>query len=206
MNKNFLSKKSWHTGSMQHMEKVWKAEQRAAAEAKKTEELRRQLEKEKQMDEILAVRDGGRRTERLEWMYRGTRPEHSAEEFALGKAVEPERVAKEDVRTQCSRLWMMGTLANSMICRRRRQQLSTPSLFQSKASSATQDAWSKLMEDPLLAIKRQEKDKLAEVVNNPMKRMAITAKVRREHSRFIIVRITSPDLDCVAQGDGHLEG
>jgi hypothetical protein len=52
MNKGYLSKKSWHTGSLRHIEKVWKAEQRAEDEAKRIAELKKELEEERELQQL----------------------------------------------------------------------------------------------------------------------------------------------------------
>lgn len=52
---NFLNKKTWHPARPQNLEEVWKREQKAAAEAKKTEELRRQLEEERKRSEFVQM-------------------------------------------------------------------------------------------------------------------------------------------------------
>jgi len=49
---SFLAKKSWHTATMRHMEKVWLAEQRAASEEKKMAELRQELAEEREMEAL----------------------------------------------------------------------------------------------------------------------------------------------------------
>lgn len=53
----------WHPGSFRNTEKVWKKEQEAAAEDRKLEELRKQLEDEKKANEYveLAAAAGHRR-------------------------------------------------------------------------------------------------------------------------------------------------
>lgn len=45
-------KKSWHPQTLRNVEKVWKAEQKAEAEAKKIEQLRRELEEERAREEM----------------------------------------------------------------------------------------------------------------------------------------------------------
>ena len=72
MNKNFLSKKSWHTGSLKHIEKVWKAEQKDSEERKKTELLKRELAEENRMYELkkmAEVASGKPQIEKVDWMY-----------------------------------------------------------------------------------------------------------------------------------------
>lgn len=48
----FLNKKGWHTGSLRNIENVWKAEQKHGAEQKKLEELRKQIQEERDRDEF----------------------------------------------------------------------------------------------------------------------------------------------------------
>lgn len=45
-------KKSWHPQTLRNVEKVWKAEQKAEAETKKIEQLRRELEEERAREEM----------------------------------------------------------------------------------------------------------------------------------------------------------
>jgi hypothetical protein len=52
---NFLNKKTWHPARPQNLEEVWKREQKAAAEAKKAEELRKQLEEERKRSEFVQM-------------------------------------------------------------------------------------------------------------------------------------------------------
>ena len=51
----FLNKKTWHPGSFQNQEEVWKREQEALREKRKLEELRKQIEEERGKEELLAV-------------------------------------------------------------------------------------------------------------------------------------------------------
>lgn len=45
-------KKSWHPQTLRNVEKVWKAEQKAEAESKKIEQLRKELEEERAREEM----------------------------------------------------------------------------------------------------------------------------------------------------------
>ena len=45
-------KKSWHPQTLRNVEKVWKAEQKAEAEAKKIDQLRRELDEEREREEM----------------------------------------------------------------------------------------------------------------------------------------------------------
>ena len=45
-------KKSWHPQTLRNVEKVWKAEQKAEAETKKIDQLRRELDEEREREEM----------------------------------------------------------------------------------------------------------------------------------------------------------
>jgi len=103
MNKNFLSKKSWHTGSFKHIEKVWKAEQAHAQEEKRLQELRKQLERERELQTLSQIKDdyssGPKKTQRLDWMYeQPMQKQTDSEEYMMGKPIEEEKT-KEDLKT-----------------------------------------------------------------------------------------------------------
>jgi len=48
----FLAKKSWHTSNLNNQERVWLAEQKAAAEEKKMKELQKQIKLEREREEF----------------------------------------------------------------------------------------------------------------------------------------------------------
>ena len=51
----FLNKKTWHPGRIDNQEKVWKKEEDARKESSRLEDLRTQLEEERQHEELLSV-------------------------------------------------------------------------------------------------------------------------------------------------------
>ena len=53
----FLNKKGWHTGSLRNIENVWKAEQKHEAEQKKLEELRKQIQEERERNEFRLLQE-----------------------------------------------------------------------------------------------------------------------------------------------------
>ena len=90
----FLSKKSWHTKNLANQEKVWMAEQRKEAETQKTKELAKQIQQEREQDELekISGKKGTRLDRGIDWMYQGNTgdlakedAEKQAEEFLLGK-------------------------------------------------------------------------------------------------------------------------
>ena len=52
MSLKFLAKKSWHTTTINNVERVWIAEQKAEKEGKKLAELQKQIEEERQIKEL----------------------------------------------------------------------------------------------------------------------------------------------------------
>jgi len=90
----FLSKKSWHTKNKSNQEKVWIAEQKKEQETAKATELAREIQQEREAEELnriagkKSIKDRG-----IDWMYsEGTstelakeQAEKEAEQFLLGK-------------------------------------------------------------------------------------------------------------------------
>jgi DNA-binding helix-hairpin-helix protein with protein kinase domain len=64
-------KKSWHPGTLKNQEKVWKLKQKLIDEKNKLEQLKKELQEEKDREELERLRTGKRKKEqdRLEWMY-----------------------------------------------------------------------------------------------------------------------------------------
>jgi len=154
MHKNFLAKKSWHTGSLKHMEKVWKAEQHHEEEDRKVRELKRELEEEQKIYDLKRLQEsvsGKPTTERLEWMY-VVRKGPTPEDYLLGNASASsltstdEQKELEALRTgsQPGALWLQDS------------------------ANPTQDAANKVRDDPLLEIRRSEQRSLKEILSNPV--------------------------------------
>lgn len=49
---SFLGKKSWHVGSLKMQERVWKKEEEAAQEKKRTEEMKKHIQEERERSEL----------------------------------------------------------------------------------------------------------------------------------------------------------
>lgn len=91
----FLSKKSWHTKNLSNQEKVWMAEEKKKVEDAKTSELARQIQQEREQDELDEMAGKKRIMDRgIDWMYHGHEKqsevaredaEKKAEEYLLGK-------------------------------------------------------------------------------------------------------------------------
>jgi hypothetical protein len=93
MSLEFLSKKSWHTKNLGNQEKVWIAEQRAIQEESRVQELQRQIQSDREQEEMNRItgqdKKKGTIDKGIDWMYSeggGMKTaEDFNEEFLLGK-------------------------------------------------------------------------------------------------------------------------
>jgi hypothetical protein len=103
----FLSKKSWHVKNLANQEKVWVAEQQQQAEAAKTQELAKQIQHEREREELEALTGKKTTLDRgIDWMYQGQNAQSEiaeqdaikkSEEYLLGKEYVPEGAIKGDL-------------------------------------------------------------------------------------------------------------
>ncbi|GAB4854586.1 hypothetical protein Ancab_023168 [Ancistrocladus abbreviatus] len=157
----FLNKKGWHTGSLRNIENVWKAEQKHEAEQKKLEELRKQIQEERERSEFRQLQEQAGLVptqERLEFLYDSG--------LAVGKGNSDGFKALETYPRPADE---MAGSSSSMAA--------VPgALFEEKPQSAN-DAWRKLHSDPLLMIRQREQEALARIKNNPIKMAMIRKSV-----------------------------
>lgn len=159
----FLNKKGWHTGSLRNIENVWKAEQKHDAEQRKLEELRKQIQEERERSEFRQLQEQAGlvpRQERLEFLYDSG--------LAVGKG-------SSSGFESLSKPTDPVTTADSSSSGK--PQASVPgALFEDKPQSSN-DAWRKLHSDPLLMIRQREQEALARVKNNPVQMAMIRKSV-----------------------------
>lgn len=163
----FLNKKGWHTGSLRNIENVWKAEQKHEAEQRKLEELRKQIQEERERSEFRQLQEQAGlvpRQERLEFLYDSG--------LAVGKGSSS---GFESLSKPTDPITTAVTTADSSSSAK--PQASVPgALFEDKPQSSN-DAWRKLHSDPLLMIRQREQEALARVKNNPVQMAMIRKSV-----------------------------
>jgi len=146
MSKNFLSKKSWHTGSIKNIEDIWVREQGAHEEKKKNYRLQREKEEEQRRFELRRMAEvaaGRKIVDRVEWMYQ-IKAGPSAEEYLTGKKlIDEEENDIEKFKKAPGSLFLQTT-------------------------NPLQDQEAKVRDDPLLAIKAQEQKALKKILDNPV--------------------------------------
>nr|GMD47446.1 pre-mRNA-splicing factor CWC25 homolog [Ipomoea batatas] len=162
----FLNKKGWHTGSLRNIENVWKAEQKHDAEQKKLEELRKQIQEERERAEFRELQEQAGlvpRQERLEFLYDSG--------LAVGKSSGFKALESLPTKTDPP-----DSTAASSSAFKQPQSSAPGALFEDKPQSAN-DTWRKLHSDPLLLIRQREQDALARVKNNPVQMAMIKKSV-----------------------------
>ncbi|KZT57814.1 hypothetical protein CALCODRAFT_495636, partial [Calocera cornea HHB12733] len=149
-------KKSWHPLLLKNQERVWLEEKKALGEKKKLDQLRKELEEERQLQELQRLQEeqtGKKRTEKLEWMYAtpsaGTGANtNDLEDYLLGK----KRVDKVLIGNENEKV---GAAHKNFIA--------------IQNANTARDTASKIREDPLLAIKRQEQAAYEALMSNPLR-------------------------------------
>jgi len=161
----FLNKKGWHTGSLRNIENVWKAEQKHESEQKKLEELRKQIQDEREQSEFRQLQEQAGlvpKQERLEFLYDSGLAvgRSNSDNFPLGKPVEPQN---NETENELSKLAAVPG-----------------ALFVAEKPPSANDVWRKLHTDPLLMIRQREQEALAQIKNNPVKMEIIKKSVERQ--------------------------
>ncbi len=159
----FLNKKSWHTGGMPMQAEVWKREQEKAHEARKVEEMKREIAEERKMQELTdqAAEAGHvQKLERLEFMYKG-----GPGMGGPGMGVPGMGVPSEDADA-----YLMGEKrfeapgGDDALSRARD---APGSLLAAHPEAAKNETWNKLNSDPLLTMRVQEQEARRAITRNP---------------------------------------
>lgn len=144
--------------AVQNREQVWKAEQAALAEKKRTEEWRKEIEEEREVEEMRKLQEQAgvkaSRPQRVDFLYEGPAAgQQNSEEYLTGKKVEEEKESEaKEVRAAGTvphpfgangGLWPPQLEDNSFI----------GSLLKDGGVSAKNEAFRRLHEDPMFAIK-----------------------------------------------------
>jgi hypothetical protein len=162
----FLAKKTWHVTNFQNQEAVWKAEQAQAEEQRKLEEWKTKREEERQIMELRQLQresgQGGgegasKQQERVDFLY--DVPATRKEEYLLGKPVE---IAPEE-----SDVKKVEHLPGSNFL----------AVGQNNLSSAANEEFNKMSNDPLVAMRLEEQKALQRIMNNPIKLKQIRGAV-----------------------------
>ena len=164
----FLNKKSWHTGGMPMQAEVWKREQEKAHEARKVEEMKREIAEERKMQELTdqAAEAGHvQKVERLEFMYKGGPGMGGPGMGGPGMGGPGMGVPSEDADA-----YLMGEKrfeapgGDDALARARD---APGSLLAAHPEAAKNETWNKLNSDPLLTMRVQEQEARRAITRNP---------------------------------------
>ncbi|KAI5293811.1 RNA-splicing factor [Ascosphaera atra] len=157
-------KKSWHPVLQKNQERVWLEQKRALEERKRIEQMQRERAEERQIQELQKLQEqsgGTKRLERVEWMYNGpadgqTGTTEEMEGYLLGKRRIDHLLKNKDTEIQKLQQDQRG---------------SSGSWIAPQAANSGRDIMSKIRDDPMTAIKKQEQAAYESVMNDPEKRM-----------------------------------
>ncbi|KAL9055527.1 MAG: hypothetical protein Q9162_003524 [Coniocarpon cinnabarinum] len=172
-------KKSWHPALQKNQEKVWKQEKQALDERRKIETIQKERAEERAVLEVQRMHEaaGGKPvSNRVEWMYSGPSDSsgavvsEEAEGYLLGK----------------SRIDTLLKQRNDEAERARQTNAEKMAGFGNAGSA--RDVASKIRDDPMLAIRKQEQASYEAMMNDPTKRRQVLKQAgvddkERKHRR-----------------------
>lgn len=160
-------KKSWHPVLMSNQKRVWAEEQKALDERKKTEQVLKERAEERAILELERMQEaagGKKRVDRVDWMYNG--PGSGSGAGGAGSGVTEEMEG-----------YLLGKRSlQGLVKRSETEALKKDAgegqgfmALNSNANSA-RDTMSKVANDPMLAIKKQEQAAYEKMMSDPARR------------------------------------
>ncbi|KAJ9122305.1 hypothetical protein QFC22_001726 [Naganishia vaughanmartiniae] len=193
-------KKSWHPVLLTNQKRVWEVEKTAHEEKKKLDQLKKEIEEERQLAELQRLQEestGKKRTEKLDWMY--ATPSTAEGGGALGG----QRIGEKDMEE-----YLLGKKRVDEVLKQGDNIGAAHEQFIAvQNANNAQDIAAKIREDPLLAIKRQEQLAYQAMMNNPALRKQVKAikekkgeskEEKKERKRREKEKMTSLAIDCRA--------
>ena len=171
-------KKSWHPVLMSNQRKVWEEEKKALEERKRIDQMMRERQEERQIQELQQLQEsagGPKRLARVDWMYSGP----AAGQAGTTEEMEGYLLGKRRID---------GLLKGSEN-EKLEKSAKEDSFMALQNANTVKDTASKIREDPMLAIKRQEQAAYEAMMNDPTKRRALLqatggdAKSERDRDR-----------------------
>ena len=157
-------KKSWHPVLMSNQRRVWEEEKKALDERKRTEQRVKELKEERAKEEIQAKLEAAgsrKRVDRVDWMYQGP----SSGQGGTTEEMEGYLLGKRRI----------DGLIKGTEHKKLEKQASEDSFMALQNANTLRDTASKIREDPMLAIKKQEQAAYEAMMNDPIKRRQLLA-------------------------------
>ena len=200
----FLSKKSWHTKNFANQEKVWIAEEKKRAEEEKTKELAKQIQQEREEEELAEITGQKKKLDRgIDWMYQGSNAQSEVakedarkeqEEYLLGKEFVPAQASKGDLDAEDESQGLHAVMAKAADApvaedKQEVEEERKPAAYTEPSVHDRNEAFRMRHEDPMFAIakktyekqqKYEEKKALYERVTG---RVAVDVDHNEKHDR-----------------------
>ena len=152
-------KKSWHPVLMSNQRRVWEEEKKALDERKRIEQMMKERQEERQIQELQEMQEaagGKKRLNRVDWMYSGP----SSGQVGTTEEMEGYLLGKRRIDGL-----LKGT-ENKKLEKAADQE----SFMALQNANTLRDTTSKIREDPMLAIKKQEQAAYEALMNDPVRR------------------------------------
>lgn len=159
-------KKSFHPTLRRNQQAVWDAEQKALAERKRTQQRINEIKEERAKEELqrqLEAAGGKKRIDRVDWMYQGPTDggagtTEETEAYLLGKR-------------------RIDNLIKGTEHKKLEKAAGEESFMALQNANTARDTAAKIRDDPLLAIKKQEQATYEAMMNDPIRRRQLMAKM-----------------------------
>ncbi len=162
-------KKSWHPVLMSNQRRVWEEEKKALDERKRIEQMMKERQEERNIQEIQEMQEaagGTKRAQRVEWMYSGP----SAGQTGTTEEMEGYLLGKRRIDGL-----IKGTENKKL------EKASTEDSFMALQNANTvRDTAAKIREDPMLAIKQREQAAYEALMNDPVSRRRLLKEAGHE--------------------------
>ncbi|KAK2836997.1 hypothetical protein FQN49_006510 [Arthroderma sp. PD_2] len=165
-------KKSWHPVLLKNQERVWVEQKKALEERKRIDQMMKERQEERQIQELQDMQEaagGKKRMSRVDWMYSGP---------AAGQA----GTTEEMEGYLLGRRRIDGLIKGSENAKLEKAATEDSFMLAQTANTA-RDTASKIREDPMLAIKKQEQAAYEAMMNDPVRRRALLKAAGVEEDR-----------------------
>ncbi|KAL8944259.1 MAG: hypothetical protein Q9216_000554 [Gyalolechia sp. 2 TL-2023] len=167
-------KKSWHPVLMSNQRRVWEEEKKALEERKRIEQMMKERQEERQIQELQEMQEaagGKKRLNRVDWMYSGP----SAGQAGTTEEMEGYLLGKRRVDGL-----LKGTESKNL-----EKAASEDSFMALQKANTVRDTASKIREDPMLAIKKQEQAAYEALMNDPVKRRLLLKAAGGDSTKMV---------------------
>lgn len=152
-------KKSWHPVLMSNQRRVWEEEKKALDERKRIEQMMKERQEERQIQELQDMQEaagGTKRLNRVDWMYSGP----SSGQAGTTEEMEGYLLGKRRI----------DGLIKGTENKKLEKTAAEDSFMALQNANTIRDTASKIREDPMLAIKKQEQAAYEALMNDPVRR------------------------------------